>query len=178
MDTYAEMAVLTSTTQAQIQGAMDKMSENGRDLVIVCDHPRECERCRPYENKVFSISGTNPDYPAIQEAIAGGLFHPRCKHALAPYIPGVTRPLKVIEDPEGYQRQQKQRELERNVRRWQKRMIVAITDEEKLKARSKFKLWTATNFLMARHQEVCHTRTYTVADVRNGTKSSILTRPQ
>ena len=35
-----------------------------------------------WQGKILSSSGNNSDYPSLQEAMDGGLFHPNCRHAI------------------------------------------------------------------------------------------------
>jgi len=135
---YAEMATRASTGNASIQGTLNRLQQQGYDLVIVSDHAEECERCRPWERKVLSISGTSKRYKSVRDARSAGLFHPGCGHVLGAYFPGVTKPPRGrTADPQGYKQRQKQRELERMVRKWKKREAISITEEEKAKSRAK-----------------------------------------
>ncbi len=78
MKTYAEMVARTTTMEAHLTGTGNRLLENGRDLVKVSAHPNACEKCRPWEGKVLSLTGKTPGYPTLQEAKDAGLFHPRC----------------------------------------------------------------------------------------------------
>ena len=140
---YAEMAVRTTTAHAQIQGYMDRLAANGRDLVIVSDHMGECPLCRPWEGRVLSITGTNPDYPSVAEATAAGLFHPNCGHRTHLYTPGLSMDLPPQGDPEDYENLQRQQECERMVHHWRKRKAAAVTPEEKRKAEKHLAHWRA-----------------------------------
>lgn len=138
---YAEMAVRTGGANAVRQGRFDRLSANGRDLVMVSDSPEECELCRPWEGRVLSISGGTPGYPAIAEARAAGLFHPGCTHDVTLYTPGLTQPPEDTENAAGYEERQEQRYLERGIRRWKKREAVAITEDAKAQAAAKKREW-------------------------------------
>lgn len=142
MATYAEMATRTALANAQVEGHINRMVENGRDLVIVSDHARECSLCRPFEGRILSITGKTSGYTTVAQARSAGLFHPNCGHRLSAYIPGMTTP-RGAADPEGYEAKQKQRYIERQIRRWKRREIAAITDQERQKARAKVREWQA-----------------------------------
>jgi hypothetical protein len=142
---YAEMATRASIGQASIQGHVDRMKEYGRDLVIVSDHPEECGICRPWEGRVLSISGNDPDYPTLSDARGAGLFHPGCGHVIGAWIKGLSKPIHAKGDPEGYEIRQQQRYHERQIRLWKKREAVAITEQDKLKARAKVREWQKIN---------------------------------
>jgi hypothetical protein len=140
---YAEMAVRSATGQAAVQGHINRLTDNGYDLVIVSDSPEECELCRPWEGQVLSVSGQTPGYPTVADATAAGLFHPCCTHTLGAYIPGLTRPMQGTENPQGYEERQQQRYNERMIRRWKRREAVAITDKDKALSTAKVREWQA-----------------------------------
>lgn len=148
--TYAEMAMRTTVNQALIEGHLDRLASVGLDLVIVSDTPLNCDRCAPWEAKV--LSQTTPGYRTITvpselddsptqvvvagsvaEAMSAGLLHPHCRHSLSAYIPGVTTPYTAVDDPEGYAASQRQRELERRVRRDRLQEAGAVDDAARAK---------------------------------------------
>lgn len=133
LESYVEMAMRTGTAKAAVAGHTDRLQEAGQDLVIVSDSPRECDLCRPFEGKVLSISGRDPNHLSVDEARAAGLFHPSCTHSVGLYIEGVTRPMKGTANPEGYEAKEKQRYLERKVRE-SKRIEAAALDPAAKKA--------------------------------------------
>src|SRR5690606_6622780 len=137
MASYVEMAVRSASGQAAIEGHINRIQSYGHDLVFVSDAPGECEKCRPWENKVLSITGNTPGYPSLVEARAAGLFHPRCRHRVTAYIEGFTIPKAKTEDPVTYKLKQKQRYIERTIRQWKRREAVAITEQERKHARAK-----------------------------------------
>lgn len=140
---YAEMATRAAIGQAAINGHLMRIQEQGRDLVIVSDHPEECQTCRPWEGKVLSISGNTPGYPTVAQARSAGLWHPGCGHTVGAWIPGLSRPIHAEGDPKGYELRQKQRYMERQVRHWKRRLAVAITEEDQRKASAKVRQWQA-----------------------------------
>ena len=121
--TYAEMSTRTAAGQAAVQGHMDKLQENGLDLVMVSNAPEECKLCRPWEGKVLSLSGSK-DYPLMSDAVSKGLFHPNCRHSMSLYQPGITKIPENTADPAGDALRQRQRALERSVRSAKKDEIV------------------------------------------------------
>lgn len=138
---YAEMATRAGLARASINGHVNRMQEQGRDLAIVSDHPEECELCRPYERKILSVSGNDPNYTSLSEAEVNGLFHPSCGHRLNTYIAGLTEIDTPEGDPKGYEKRQQQRYLERGVRQWKRREAVALDDDEAKKAKQKRLEW-------------------------------------
>lgn len=134
LDTYAEMTSRTAAGRAYLAGGLDRITGQGRDLVIVSDAPEECALCRPFEGKILSISGTPPAEPlpagftyrgSLEQARADGLFHPNCRHSVNAFVPGLTRPFGRTEDPEGDELRRRQRALERDVRE-SKRRVAAV----------------------------------------------------
>lgn len=137
MGAYAEMIARTASSQAVVAGHIDRLVDNGHDLAIVSDAPEECEKCRPWEGRIVSLSGdTRPgEYTApngtrytvkgsLADAKADGLFHPNCRHRTGIYVPGLTQPLVDTEDPKGDQLRQEQRKRERDIRRLKTRARV------------------------------------------------------
>uniref|UniRef100_UPI000AE0801E phage minor capsid protein n=1 Tax=Streptomyces acidiscabies TaxID=42234 RepID=UPI000AE0801E len=161
MTSYAEMATRTSVGRAAVEGHADRLRAAGLDLVIVSNAPHECPVCRPYEGKVLSIDG--PDGPhevdvehavddgrtvrvhvvgSLNAARARGFQHPNCRHSVAAYLAGVTRvPENASEDPDGYEATQKQRAIERGIRKWKNRAAAATTPEAKRAAEARVRQW-------------------------------------
>ncbi|HEU5475695.1 MAG TPA: phage minor capsid protein [Actinophytocola sp.] len=139
LDTYARMAGRTIAAQTAVQGQLDTMVADGRDLVIISDSARECENCRPWERSVLSISGrsvgTVVDGRTVEHAVAdaraGGLWHPNCTHRADPFTPGLTAKPAPVANPDGYRAQQHLRALERQARELKRRRTAAqqIGDE-------------------------------------------------
>jgi hypothetical protein len=159
---YAEMAVRTSTGRAAVEGHMRTLATAGYDLVIVSDAPRECPLCRPWERKVLSIAGPSgartvevehaiEDRRMVRVAVAGsldearlaGLQHPNCRHSVSAYTPGVTPVGNATSDPAGYKAGQRQRAIERHIRRYKNRAAAAVTPEAKKAANAKVRQWQA-----------------------------------
>lgn len=122
---YTEMATRTAIGQAHVEGHLGQLGDRGHDLVRVSDSPDECHLCRPFEGKVFSLSGTDPKYPAFATAREGGLFHPGCTHTVAPWIPGLSRPFGPTRDAAGAKERARHRANEREIRHWKRRAAVA-----------------------------------------------------
>jgi hypothetical protein len=157
LESYVDMATRTTTAQAAVVGAMDRMEQGGLHLFIVSDSPRECELCAEWEGKVLArgpvpamqtnaltgilepvtVDGT------VDEAIAAGLFHPNCTHNLSGYVHGVTKRSMAHHNPEGYAEKVEQRRLERGLRDWKRREAAAITPEAKRAAAGKVRGWQA-----------------------------------
>ncbi|UUN29435.1 phage minor capsid protein [Streptomyces sp. FIT100] len=160
LTSYAEMAVRTSVARAATEAHMTTLAAAGVDLVVVSNSPRECPLCRPWERKVLSING--PDGPrtvevehatidgrmirvnvagSLDEARRAGLQHPNCRHSVSSYTPGLTRIENATPDPAGYEAGQRQREIERHIRKHKRRAAAAVTPEGKPAAEAKVRQW-------------------------------------
>lgn len=152
LPTYVEMAVRTATQRAYNASHHDRFTRAGIDYFTVDGTGRPCPLCAPWEGKVLadSITGTVTEPAAdtgdpvsfnvvatIDEATAAGLFHPNCRHALSPYMPGATVLKASVwgpDDENGYKALQRQRYLERQVRAARMEHAAAITPAQKAQA--------------------------------------------
>lgn len=151
---YVEMASRTVAQRAMVQGHSEVLREAGHDLVIVSNAPQECKLCRPWENKILSLSGDSVGQIQVPSAVdparlvtvevagslvrarAAGLYHPNCRHSHSLYLPGVTRPAPGrAPDPEGDLARQHLRALERRVRRAKMLEAAAFDDAARTRAR-------------------------------------------
>lgn len=140
---YTEMATRSGAMNALVQGHVQELSDNGFDLVIVSEHTRECEICRPWEGKVLSVTGATSGYLTLDQARMEGLFHPNCKHRTGIYVKGVTPLPTDTEDPEGAAAQERQREIERKIREWKRREALALEEQAAAQAAAKVRDWQA-----------------------------------
>ena len=133
MGSYNEMAVRTASSNAMLQGTIDRMGEFGSDLVIVSDAPEECKICRPFEGKVLSVDGRSVGeklkdgarvMTSLSAAKSAGLFHNNCRHSLGLYIPGHTKRHTDTADPKGNALREQQRAYERRVRELKRRHAI------------------------------------------------------
>lgn len=144
MASYVEMAVRTTSQRAALQGHIDRSTEIGHDLMIVSHFGRTCPKCAPWEGVPLSISGNTPGYATLEQAKAAGLFHPRCKHTLLAYFPGITDiPQRYPNDTAGYNAISKQRANERQIRKWKRVGAVAMDPISQKKAAAKVAAWQA-----------------------------------
>lgn len=143
---YAEMCLRTANHRATLLGEGKKRDEFGVHLVVVSAHANTCPKCAPWQGKVlvddvFShpsqqyIEEYGKRYPLLSEAIKAGLLHPNCRHTLATYFEGITNLPKIPDEKEAiktYEAEQKQRAIERAIRK-QKRIIAGTCDSENLR---------------------------------------------
>lgn len=142
MGTYAEMATLTAIERSTLAGYTDTMASFGFDLAVISSHGDACPICAAWEGVIVSISGSTKGYATLSEAQSAGLFHPRCMHNLSTYYEGITRsqgnhPRKVEAPSTGYAARTTQRYLERQVRKWKRRMAVSSDALDELAAHDK-----------------------------------------
>jgi hypothetical protein len=85
------MLFRTKVVEARNRGMVNRMAENGYDLVQVTAHAGTCPICAPWEGKILSISGQSKEYDSVAEAEADGLFHPNCRHAINTLVPSLAK---------------------------------------------------------------------------------------
>ncbi len=97
------MAMRTTRRQAEIAAVLTADLE--QDLYKISSHSTACPLCAPYEGRVYSRSGTHPDFPPLAAAF-GKVdpdgpddlsnswlnIHPNCLHVLLPWTDaGMTK---------------------------------------------------------------------------------------
>lgn len=96
LEEYADMAIRTASKRAYLQGEGAKRQEWGVSLVIMNKRGNPCPKCLPWVGKVliddvWSGGKTEDgDYPLMSQAIAKGLYHPRCKDSHTTYFKGIS----------------------------------------------------------------------------------------
>lgn len=101
-DTYAEMLVRTKAVEARNQGLTNKMLQYGYDLVQVTNHGTDHKACARWEGKILSLTGQTSGYPTVEDAKAGGLFHPNCEHAVNVINLELAKKTKAYDNPYNY----------------------------------------------------------------------------
>lgn len=151
---YMEMALRTSVGRSALAGHSDRLAAAGYDLVIVSSHPNPAPMCQPYEGQVLSLSGGTKGTVQTTSAVDGspvsvevvasmaeaemqGLHHPNCRHTHTLFVPGASTPEVQPYNPQGYKDSQRQRYLEREVRRSKQLEAVAISKESRAEARAR-----------------------------------------
>lgn len=74
-----------------------------------------------------------------------GAFHPNCRHTLATYFPGVTRlppPADEETAKRNYEAEQRQRYIERQIRRYRRLEAGSLDDANRAKYKAKVREWT------------------------------------
>jgi len=162
IQSYVSMATQTTLANAQREGRLANLDG---DLIIINAVPNPSPLCAPYKRKVLSISGKDTRYPSLQNARDHGLFHPQCRHSFTAYIPGLTK-ITVPDESDNYDATQDLRYAERQVRKYQRRLAVADTPEQKQRANMKIAQWRDTA------KEVANTNDLVVKPNRFSTKAA------
>ena len=98
LHTYGSMVLRTTSRQAEVLSVLTRDPDH--DLYKISSHGTTCKRCAPLEGRVYSRSGTDPDFPPLAAAFgkvdkAGPdtllnswlNIHPNCLHQLIPWTP-------------------------------------------------------------------------------------------
>lgn len=149
---YAEMAIRTANKRAYLRGEGEKRQAFGITTVVVNSRQGGCPKCAKYIGKVFIddvySGGTQADgkYPLLSNAIAGGLFHPRCKDSTSTYYEGITTlsPVTAEEMAEMDRREQleaQQQYAERQSQRFDRRAKYSLDEDNKRIAQTRADYW-------------------------------------
>ena len=167
---YSEMALRTANKRANLMGSANKREEWGIHTVKVSSHNSACHMCIQWQGKVYIDdvygAGTKEEskkskYPLLSEAVKGGMFHPNCKNGLSTYYEGINQPPKeptkeeVEEMTRRYNLEQRQRECERNIRKYKRLENGSIDADNIAKYAEKRRQWTNEyNKLIANNADV------------------------
>lgn len=148
---YAEMALRTASQRATFLAEGKKRDEWVIHTIFVSAHANTCPKCEPWQGKVlvddvFS-SGTATEaaalgVPLLSTAMKAGLLHPNCRHTLATYFPGITILPKVPNKDKAlktYEAEQKQRALERRIRKAKRKVAGACDNDNIRKAQAELR---------------------------------------
>jgi hypothetical protein len=131
LSAYVEMATRTAVERAFNVSHLDRLQSLSLDLFTVTDDGHPCPLCLPWQGKLLSVGPDSRADATIADATAAGLFHPRCRHTLVGYIPGVTdipAPREwSVDDQRLYDESQRQRKLERDIRAAKRELAAAFT---------------------------------------------------
>ena len=135
LDVAVRRHVVTQASQAGGRMTLDRMEAYGHELVVTSAHYGARPSHAEWQGKPCAIHGAaevdGVRYPGLAEltgyGTVGGLKGANCRHSINPYYPGIT-PLPEREWPEHearfgmsseeyYEATQRQRELERRVRK-------------------------------------------------------------
>jgi Phage minor capsid protein 2/Bacterial toxin 50 len=145
-EAYMNMVIRSTVSNVANEMQMTRFQEYGVDLVEVSSHADSRPSHVPYQGRIYSISGRHPKYPPLSETGYGtieGIGGINCRHVLYPFIEGVSKqrffPYDVKESRKSYELSQKQRKLERDIRKAKRElsMMEALGDQEGIDAAKK-----------------------------------------
>jgi len=89
LDYYANLIATNAKLQAESLTEIARALEAGLDLVQISNNPSTIgDWCDIYRGRVFSISGTTPGFPALNQIPnQGAPFHPHCHHTMHAFNP-------------------------------------------------------------------------------------------
>ncbi|WP_438310826.1 phage minor capsid protein [Sporosarcina sp. FA9] len=140
MERYVETVIRSTVNNTYNELRLSRMDEYGVDLVLVNSYSDAREACSQIQGKVASMSNPSghPDYPSVYDfgyGTPGGLRGINCRHILFPFIEGVNTNNQIQYDPEEAQERgkqvQKQRGLERDIRKAKREYNIADTLKDK-----------------------------------------------
>lgn len=156
---YADMAIRTASKRAYLQGEGVKRQEWGVHTVIINKRGSgcPCPLCVPFVGKVMVddvwSGGTRKEasetgYKLLSEAIAAGLYHPRCRDSHTTYFPGISTPpdgqftkkeLKRIEKKN--KQESRQQYAERQVKQYVRLAVFSLDPDNQEKYSQKANEW-------------------------------------
>lgn len=152
ISTWARMAIRTANKRAFLMGEGERRKEWGETIVLVSQYLQCSPTCQPWQGKLYIDdvwSGGKPSdgpYPLLSLAIAGGLYHPNCRHTHSTYFEGITQvpePMPAEVTDEEYKKARRKAYINQNIRKY-KRLKEGSTDKKDIeKYRSKEKEWRA-----------------------------------
>ncbi len=77
---YTEMATRTATGRAQVEGNINRLTQNDINLGTVSAHAESCPICDPWEGEILALNEQakqETDYATREEAESDGLWHQR-----------------------------------------------------------------------------------------------------
>lgn len=154
---YAEMCLRTANTKAYLAGEGTMREEWGIHTVYVSSHGACSNICRPFQGRVYidnvysgGYEGESNKYPSLSSAMAGGLFHPNCKHTVSTFfedineVPNEPTRAETEETARKYELQQKQRYNERQIRKYKRLESGSLDINNKKNYNNKLKEWQKT----------------------------------
>lgn len=139
MDVAVRRAAVTGANQSALRLQDTLADEMGSDLVETTAHAGARPEHAVWQGKVFSRSGTHPNYPDFRSSTGygtgSGLGGYNCRHSWFPFFEGISDPAYTQaelgemnakkytyngEKLTEYEASQKQRAIERNIRRWKR----------------------------------------------------------
>lgn len=151
IDAAVRRHIVSQVSQAKAQILSDRCDQYDQDLVFVSAHFGARPSHAIWQGKVYSRSGTSSKYPSLDEgtgysgtgpfgSLGDRLCGVNCQHEMVPYMPGLSQLPDLsfekeqkrygMTSDEYYRATQKQRALERKVRKYKRR--IALGQEQGL----------------------------------------------
>lgn len=135
---YAEMAIRTANKRAMLISEGDVRKAYGIHTVRISKYGQCSETCLPWQGKIYVddvySGGTKEEaqekkLTLLSEAIAGGLFHPNCKHRATTYFYDLKKSLGKLKDDgiENPPEEQEHRKNKLHIQQ-QKRLEIGLLD--------------------------------------------------
>ena len=127
IETATLRAVRTGISQMSGQIQLKRMEEYGHDKVIISSHLGARPSHNLWQGKIFTVEemkSTDEGMPAY--GTITGLMGVNCRHSFAPYFEGMENPFNDYDSEENkkmYEKQQKQRTMERRIRKTKREVI-------------------------------------------------------
>lgn len=139
---YVSMVMATTGKRAYLTGEGEMRKQWGESLVIMNKRGNPCPMCAPFVGKVLVDdvwSGGKPDgkHMLMSNAIAKGLYHPRCKDGHTTYFEGISDEGKPYTESERrelieqYNAEQKRRYAENQAEKYGRMSKYSLDDENK-----------------------------------------------
>lgn len=161
MDVAVRRAAVTGANQVALRMQDALADEMGSDLVETTAHSGARPEHALWQGKIFSRSGTHPKYPDFRSSTGYGtglgLGGFNCRHSFFPFFEGISDPaytqveLDEMNAPKytyngekltEYEASQKQRTIERNIRRWKREYkAMEVTGLDTSEAFAKLSRW-------------------------------------
>lgn len=177
-EAYVAMDIRTTVTNTAHQATWARCDEYGSDLIMVSTKAAARPLCYPWQGKVLSranrardvtdLDGNTIHVYALNETSYGqpaGLFGINCGHFSSPFFPGVStvrgEPEPEEENARQYAESQRQRALERKIRRAKLDVAIAkATGDEELEREARQKLRGKQATMRAFIEDTGRTRRY------------------
>ena len=133
LDVAVRRAVVTSVAQVAGGLQLERARDWGVNLVEVSAHIGARPEHEIWQGRIYSIDGGTRKYPNLVDATGygevTGLMGANCRHMFYPYFEGystpATRDWDTKENAKVYEATQRQRVLERDIRKYKRRAIAA-----------------------------------------------------
>lgn len=162
IETAVRRAVITGVNQTCLKMQEARADELGCDLVETTAHPGARPTHAEWQGQIFSRSGKSRKYPDFVQVTGygtgEGLGGWNCSHSFSPYFEGMPRTYtpEMLESYQAkdyeyngekmtlYEAQQKQREIERNLRRWKREnLAMKAAGQDTTQSAKKISEWQA-----------------------------------